>query len=345
MSTPLHDLARAAGASFTDEAGFSVPDHFGDAPAEYEHARSAAALFDQSHRGQLTAEGSDAATFLHNLSTNDIKNLAEGSGCEAFLCTATARVVAHLFVFRHPDGGKRQRFSLDLPPGQAARVLAHLDRYLISEDVALADVGAGLAQLHLAGPRASELLQAALGEAPLDPLRHRPGAFGELRRRDLLGVPGYDLLCTAGAAPDLWQRLVAAGARPAGRAAFEVLRVEAGTPTFGIDMDESTFAPEVGRTARAISYAKGCYLGQEPIVMARDRGVVQRTLVGLRLAEVVPPGTALAHQGKEVGKVTSCVVSPRLGVVGLGYAKRGSQAPGTVLDADGRRAEVAALPM
>jgi folate-binding protein YgfZ len=338
----LHEITRAAGAVFIDEAGSSIPAHFGDWRSEYEQARVGAALFDRSHHGKLGVAGSDAATFLHNLSTGDVKNLPEGAGCETFLCTATARVVAHVWIFRHPADGKRQRFSLDVAPGLAARVLAHLDRYLISEDVELADHSAELAQLHLAGPRAAEVLQAALGEpAFLEPLRHRPFPPGELRRRDLLGVPGYDLLCSPGAAPDLWQRLVQAGARPAGREAWEVLRVEACIPAFGIDMDDSTFAPEVGRTAQAISYTKGCYLGQEPIVMARDRGVVQRSLVGLKLAEPVAPGTVLHQDGKEVGRVTSCVTSPRQGVIALGYVKRGSQTPGTVLQADGRRAEVA----
>jgi folate-binding protein YgfZ len=347
MSTqsPLHDLARATGAAFTDEAGHAVTAHFGDPAGEYEAARAGAALFDQSHHGKLTAAGSEAASFLHNLSSNDVKNLPDDAGCEAFLCTATGRVVAHLYIFSHPAEGKKQRFSLDVPPGQATKVLAHLDRYLISEDVELADHTAELAQLHVAGPGAAEVLHAALGQAvDLAPLRHRAAGPGELRRRDLLGVPGYDLLCTAEAAPALWERLRAAGARPAGRDAWEVLRVEAGTPAYGIDMDESTFAPEVGRIAQAISYTKGCYLGQEPIVMARDRGVVQRTLVGLKLEAVVPSGTPLAQEGKEVGKVTSCVVSPRLGAVGLGYIKRGSQEPGTVLEAEGLRAEVAALP-
>src|SRR3954469_23368265 len=124
----------------------------------------------------------------------------------------------------------------------------------------------------------------------------------------------------------------------------------AGTPVDRLDMDENTFAPEVNRIQQAISYQKGCYLGQEPIVMARDRGVVQRALVGLSLGDAAGPrGALLYREGREVGRVTSCVRSPRFGWVALGYARRGSQAPGTELELDDggtrRPVKVAALPL
>jgi folate-binding protein YgfZ len=171
-----------------------------------------------------------------------------------------------------------------------------------------------------------------------------------IRRHDLLGVPGYDIVCLAGRAGNVWQMLTRAGARPAGREAYEVLRVEAGTPALGVDLDDTTFAPEVGRTKQAICYTKGCYLGQEPIVMARDRGQVNRTLLGVKLpAGPVPHNSPLFHDGKEVGRVTSSVVSPRVGALGLAYVRRGSQEPGTALEVEaaGTRhpAVVAALPL
>jgi folate-binding protein YgfZ len=164
-------------------------------------------------------------------------------------------------------------------------------------------------------------------------------------------MPGYDLLCPGAEAAGLWRKLVSSGARPAGREAWEVLRIEAGTPVYGADIDETTFAPEVGRIERTISYDKGCYLGQEPIVMARDRGVVQRGLVGLVVGdEPVPAGSQLYREFKEVGRTTSSVRSPRLGVaVALAYVRRGAQKPGTELEmesAAGRRTvRVIKLPM
>src|SRR5206468_3963391 len=148
-----------------------------------------------------------------------------------------------------------------------------------------------------------------------------------------------------------WRLLVQAGAVPAGRQTFEVLRVEAGTPAQGLDIDENTFAPEAGRTAQAICYTKGCYLGQEPIVMARDRGHINRTLLGLKTNAAAPlvQGSRVWREGQEVGQITSSVRSPRLGVIALAYLKRGSQEPGLAVDvetAPGRReaATVTALP-
>jgi folate-binding protein YgfZ len=354
--TPLHAVCAAAGASFVEDAGWLVPDHFGDPATEYDHARSGAVVFDQSHRGKVELTGDEAAMFLHNLCTNDINDLPLGGGCEAFLTTNKARVVSHLFVYhvRLHDG--RPALWLDVPPGAAEKVVKHLDHFVISERVEFADRTREFAQFHLAGPNATHALERALvdGVPPLAELQHMERTFGNnatshVRRHDQLGLPGYDIVCLKERAATVWQFLVSGGAKPAGRRAFETLRVEAGTPEFGADIDETTFAPEVNRIAQAISYTKGCYLGQEPIVMARDRGQVNRTLLGVRLPDgPVPHGAPLFHQGKEIGRVTSSVASPRLGAVGLAYVRRGSQEPGTrvEVEADGARhpAEVASLP-
>jgi folate-binding protein YgfZ len=347
--SPLHELTAAAGAVFIEETGFLVPGRFGDPADEYNHARSGAVLGDESHRGKVEVRGADAARFLHNLTTNDIGNLAPGRGCEAFLTTVKAKVIAYLRIFRQDAAS----FWLDVAPGAAERVIAHLDRYLISEQVEFVDHTKAFAQMHLAGPAAPALLAPLLGgaAAPAEQLQHMHVPFGQLRRDDALGLPEYDLLCAADRAAELWRQLTAGGARPIGREACEILRVEAGLPREGADIDETTFAPEVGRIAATICYTKGCYLGQESIVMARDRGQVNRSLVGVRLpGGPVPPGSLLFAQGKEVGRVTSSVVSPRLGsALGLAYLRRGHQEPGTAVEVEvaGTRApaEVTKLPI
>jgi folate-binding protein YgfZ len=348
--TPLHEPTSAAGAVFVEEAGFLLPAHFGDALAEYNAARAAAVLVDQSPRGKIEVWGADAARFLHNLTTNDILNLAPGTGCEAFLTTAKAKVIAYLLIYRHaaPSGTgvspvDPPGFSLDVAPEAADKVIQHLDRYLISEQVEFANHTAAFAQIHVAGPRATDLLKQTLGDSnlPSSALQHKAVHFGSegkgwLRRHDALGLPGYDLVCPAEQAVSIWQRLIQAGARPAGRDACEALRIEAGLPREGADIDENTFAPEVGRIAETICYTKGCYLGQESIVMARDRGQVNRTLVGVRLpGGPVPHDSRLFADDKEVGRVTSSVPSPRLGMgLGLAYVRRGHQEPGTKLEID-----------
>ena len=353
--TPLHDAAAQAGAVFADDAGWLVPAHFGDVGAEYDRARSGAVLFDQSHRGKVELTGADAVSFLHNLCTNDVRTLAPGAGCEAFLTNVKAKVVAHALVYRPGDGGAAALW-LDLAPNMAPKVIRHLDHFLISEHVEFADRTAEFAQVHLAGPQAHAVLETAAGEAvpALEPLRHMTRTLGvaacQVRRHDPLGVPGYDILCPAGGAEGLWRLLAGAGASPAGLEAYQALRIEAGTPLYGVDIDDDTFAPEVGRTRQAICYTKGCYLGQEPVVMARDRGHVNRTLLAVLLpGGPVPPGSRLYRDGKEVGRVTSSAASPRLGTaVGLAYVRRGSQEPGTAVEVEveGQRrpAEVVTLP-
>jgi folate-binding protein YgfZ len=355
--TPLHEMTTKAGATYTEEAGYTIPAHFGDAPSEYQHARTGAVLFDVSHRGKVELTGPEAPMFLHNLCTNDITGMPVGGGCEAFLTTAKAKVVSHLYVFHLLLYDGRPALWLDVAPGTAEKVMQHLDHFLISEQVEFADRSREFAQMHLAGAQAHHILERALvDDVPeLEELQHMMRTFGSdatshIRRHTPLALPGYDIVCLRGRAENIWQMLVRAGAKPAGRQTWETLRVEAGTPAQGQDIDETTFAPEVGRNAQAISYAKGCYLGQEPVVMARDRGQVNRTLLGLKLPDgPVPHNSLLFREGKEVGRVTSSVSSPRLGLgVGLGYVRRGNQEPETRLEVSvqGQRhpAEVATLP-
>jgi folate-binding protein YgfZ len=353
----LHEQTAAAGAVFVEEAGCLTPAHFGDFLAEYNHARIGAVLIDQSPRGKVEVHGADAARFLHNLSTNDILQLAPGAGCEAFLTTTKAKVIAYLLIY-HPDApADRPAFWLDLTPGTADKVIQYLDRYLISEQVEFSDHTSAFAQMHLAGPQAATLLGQVVGDVtlPLEPLRNialpSDGPMRmQIRRHDALGVPGYDLICPADQVAALWMKLVQAGARPAGREACEILRIEAGLPREGADIDDNTFAPEVGRIAETICYTKGCYLGQESIVMARDRGQVNRSLVGVKLAGgTVPHNSPLFAQDKQAGRVTSSVYSPRLGTgIGLAYVRRAHQEPGTRIEVevDGQRspAEVVPLP-
>ncbi len=356
--TPLHDVAAQAGAVFADSAGWLVPAHYGEVLAEYGQARNGAALFDLSHRGKVEVAGADAGSFLHNLTTNDVKGLAIGAGCEAFVTTPTAKVVDHFTLYHVLLSGDREAFFLDLEPGRAERLIQHLDRYVISEAVEFADRTREFAHLHLAGPQVKAVLEKALlDEVPdLGPLQHMVRTFGErghshVRRHDPLALPGYDVVCLRAFATNVWGLLLRAGARPAGLEAYDVLRVEAGTPAFGADVDENRFVVEVGRVAEAISYSKGCYLGQEPIVMARDRGQVQRTLLGLKLSgeEPAPRGSKVFRDGKEVGVTASSVVSPALGQpIALAYVRRGSQEPGTVVEVETsgarRAAEVVPLP-
>jgi len=357
--SPLHELTTEAGAVFRDDAGWQMPAHFGSAATEYDAALKTAAVFDVSHHGKVEVSGKDAPSFLHNLCTNDILNMPLGAGCEAFFCTAKAKVVAHVLIYHVLLPEDRHAFWLDVAPGQAEVLIKHLDRFIIAEQVELVDRTTGFVQLHLAGPKAAAVLARALADVlpPLEPLQHMERTFGanvtaHIRRNDPLGVPGFDIVCASSLASGLWRMLTSAEAKPAGLDAFELLRVEAGTPVYGKDIDENRFAFDVGRTQQAISYNKGCYLGQEPIVMARDRaGHAPRTLLGLKLAgnDSVPRGSKLYRGAEEVGFTCTSIRSPRLGTpIALAYVRFGHQAPGTAVEVEtpaGRvAAEVRSLP-
>jgi folate-binding protein YgfZ len=336
--TPFHDFETAAGAHFGDDAGWSVPTHFGSALDEYQHARQRAAFFDRSNHGKIEVNGKDARTFLHNLCTNDIKSLPAEGACETFFATNKAKAIASATIYhRSMEGG--DRFWLDAGPGLGAKLAKHLDRYLISEQVEIAERTADFGQLHLAGPEAPSLVAKVRERLP-DLVVHHLG--------DPLGLPGFDLLVASPKAGELWQSLSSLGITPAGLEAYELLRIEAGTPIYGKDIDDERFVVEVNRTPQTISYAKGCYLGQEPIVMARDRGHVNRKLLGVKILGEgpVPHGAKLFHEAKEAGQVTSSVVSPRFGPIALAYIRRGHDSPGTKLQVEGasRTAEVVGLP-
>jgi folate-binding protein YgfZ len=241
---------------------------------------------------------------------------------------------------------------VDVTPGYDAGLMAHLDRHLIAEQVELSNRTSEFAQMHLAGPKAKTVLGDAIGEAvpELAAHQHMERSIGSakvhIRRHDQLGVPGFDIVCRNACAVAVWDEFVEHGAVPAGMDVFETLRIEEGMPLYGVDIDENRFVQEVGRTD-AVSFTKGCFLGQEPIVMARDRaGFLNRYFRGLRFSEIVNVGNLVAND-KDAGLITSVANSPRHGAIGLGYVRRGNEEPGTVLRVAGpsiATATVTSLP-
>ena len=321
-----------------------VPEPAGDFAAEYAAATATTALFDRSSVGKLRLTGPDAPAFLGNLSTNDIKALPLGGGCETYFCDSRGKALFQAWVYHIRTGDGRHALWLETTAGRNTPLFQHLDRYLISEAVEFEDVTERFAQLHLSGPNAKAVLEAALGAAVPDlaEFQHMERTFGttstcSIRRRDPLGVPGYDLVCLPERAAGVWRMLAASGATAASPATYEALRIEAGTPVYGPDIDETRFVMEVGKVERAVSYSKGCYLGQEPIVMSRDRaGHAPRNFVKLTAtsADPLPVGAKLFAGAEEAGVVTSATVTPRSGSVALGYVRWKHREAGATLDAD-----------
>jgi folate-binding protein YgfZ len=312
--------------------------------SDYEAALTTAAFFDTSNAAKLVLTGPDAPMFLGNLSTNDIKNLPLGGGCEAYFCDSRAKVQFQTWIYHILSSGEHALW-IETTPGRNEALTKYLDRYLISERVEIADRTGDFGQFHLAGPQAKSLLEEALGNTlpDLTEFAHMEGTFGThatcgIRRRDPLGLPGFDIVCLKEHGNTVRDKILATGAISSSPETYETLRIEAGTPLFGPDIDENRFVMEVGDAARAVSYSKGCYLGQEPIVMARDRaGHVNRAFLGLKVLEggPLPSDTKLLRDGQEVGLVTSSCHSPRLGIpVALGYLRWKHQERGIRLEAE-----------
>jgi folate-binding protein YgfZ len=348
---PLHDTHERLGASFAESDGWRVPVRYGDPAAEHEAVRERAGLIDRSERGKIEATGRDRAGFLHGLVSNDVKGLTPGQGCESALLDVHGKVTALLAVHCLED-----RLVLETDRSLTESVLAAIDRYLFAERVELEDVSGASGILTVAGPLARKAVETGLGRALPDLHRWQhatmPWEGFELRvvRTEETGEGGYDLWVSRAGLGALWERLREAGTQPVGRDAWGILRVEAGAVRYGIDVDSSTLLLEAG-LPHTYSLNKGCYLGQEVVARITYRGHVNRKLVGFRFADdrLPPAGSAVVVEGREVGRITSAVVSPTLGIaLGLGYLRREHWEPGTPVEvrAGGEflAAEVGELP-
>ncbi len=308
--------------------------HFGDALAEATAAEEGCAVFDVSDRVQIELSGKDAKRFLHNFSTNDINRLAAGEGCEAFLANAKGRILAHLYAFV-TDGS----VWIDSPSTDEEVLLAHFDRYLFNEDVRLQGQSLEFGELLISGHEcANRLAFLGIQLESLDLMQHAmfaiEGTAIAVRRVDPWGCPGYLLSIRHRRLVDLWHRLVAAGAQPAGAQAFHSLRIEHGMPLYGIDLSSDNLAQEAGRTEQAISFTKGCYLGQEPIARIDALGHINRQLCRLRMETDSCPAanSVVAHDGSDIGTLTSSAVVPgQPQTVALAILKSGYTQPGTVV--------------
>lgn len=297
-------------------------------------------LFDVSTRTQIEVTGRDRVKFLHSFCTNDIKKLQPGQGCEAFVTNVNGKVLGHIFIF-----AERDSLWIESVPGAATALLPHFDKYLITEDVRFTDRSTEFTELLIAGPQSTELLE-RLGLSVNSLPRYGHLAHGSdalplrsLRRVDWLDSPTWLLSMPMDQRNEIQRGLTQAGARLAGNDEFHALRIAAGFPIHGIDITEDNLAQEVGRTSLAISFTKGCYLGQEPIARIDAMGHVNRQLCRLELSSGPLPdsGTPILDKptpdGKPIGTITSSTWKWRgdddkplaLAYLRSGFAKSDSQ--------------------
>jgi folate-binding protein YgfZ len=330
MLPALRKAMLQSGAALNGDA--SEPPHFGDAAAELRAALNRCALVDRSALGRVLATGPDFLDLLHRLSTADVKRLQPGQGVPAVVTSPKGRIVERIFV--HHLGREGQ--LLVTGPGGAARTIDHLNRFTFSEQTGLADVSDAACQLALIGPAAGEALDAAgLG---------RPERCGSLRAtlegvemtvlgEDGLGCEGYSVVAGTTHAGALWRLLARAaqsnGGLAAGTQAAESWRVLQGLPASGFELNDHYNPLEAG-LRDAVSFSKGCYVGQEVIARLDTYDKVARSLCGLELEPgrgVPPPGAALFVDDRNVGELTSAVRPPGWPYpVALAYVKRKSAA-------------------
>ena len=311
---------------------------------EYEAVRDGGAgLIDLSTlRGRIRVSGSEATMFLNGLITNDVKNLAQNRWMPAVFPTVQGRLIGAVRVIR----GSGPEFLIDTETTSHDAVLKTVSRFTLAGDFKVSDVTKETALLTVQGERAAEVVEKVFA-TPVSGLPSNGVVETDVTiiRASHTGENGFDLFIDSSRKAELQQALEAAGAQPIGEDTFEILRVEAGIARFGQDMDETNVVPETNLDD-AVSFTKGCYVGQEIIVRIKHRGHPAKKLTQLRFEtdQQIEPGAVIrSTENQEIGRVTSAVVSPKRGSIGLGYVRYEHIAEGTrVIVGDGIEAIVGA---
>ena len=336
---PLYDSHVTGGARFGERRGQPVVTSYGDTAGEYVAALEGAALVDLPLRALLEASGPSRQKFLQGMLSHDVAGQPAGRGCPAALLTARGAVQALVRVLVEKD-----LVVLETDVDRVGPVQEVLEYYRVAAPVRFAVRPTSV--VALLGPTAGEALRAAgVLTLPVELEAHQTVTIGGqpvrlVRAGDLPGG-GFVVHAAPEAAPAVWQALLAAGARPVGLDAVDTRRVETLRPWYGSDVTEENLLHETGLVAERHSSAKGCYVGQEVVARLEARGAhVNKALRGLRLAAPTPAGAPVTADGKDVGRVTTPAVSPRLGPIALAYVHRGQFAAGTAVEVGGARATV-----
>ena len=344
----LHEFHQSLNAQFGELNGAEIVANYGDTLAEHAALRESAGVLDLGFRSRICLTGADRARFLHGQLTNDVNRLRPSEGCYAAITTAKGKMESDLNIYALQD-----ELLLDFEPGLTSKISQRLEKFIVSDDVQVVDVAPLYGLLSVQGPKAGEVVKALgifsdLPAKEFQSVKISDAMVGEIYLMNQSREPGtavvsparFNLFVPTDSLGAVADKLIAAAKSAGGRAcgweALEIARIEAGIPRFGADMDESNIPLECGIESRAVSYKKGCYIGQEVINRIHSIGHVNKELRGLRLAadlkHLPAKGEKLFHDGKEAGYVTSSVESPALNAnIALGYVRREADAPGAEL--------------
>ena len=355
--SPLHERHAALGATLEDRAGWSVPADYGDAPAEHESVRRRAGIADLSHRGKLRVTGDDRIKWLQSVISNDILSLKPGQGRYSSFLTHKGKMLTYFRAYMQPDSVVVEDVGeIGDTTFQALRKFL-----LYGTKAKLENCGETWGLLLVSGPKAAAIIRAVFGRDP-SPLglldfvtTDIAGKSAMIIRTEETGEEDFEILLPGDATTAAWDQVMRAGQehgiRPFGSRTREALRMEAGLPLAGPDLNEEIVPPEANLEGKAFSLTKGCYPGQEVVARMDTYGSVRRRLVGLVIEDAVIParGAKLFSGDREVGWVSSAARSPQLqSVIAFAFPLRDFSKPGTPLavEVEGSRhsAVVHALP-
>jgi folate-binding protein YgfZ len=312
---------------------------------DYETATQRCGLRDRSERGKLALTGSGASEFLQGQVSNDVSGLTPGTGCYAAFLTPKGKMLGDLRIL-----SAGPELLLDTERSTLQELFDMIRRFSIGHDVQLHKRTLECGLFSLIGPAADDVVAAAgpgtasSGALPDIEHAHLACRLGATDVRLIRTDTGIDVLCDSDVVDAVRGALLEAGAPELGELAADCVRIERGRPRYGIDLDDSVIPQEAGLNERAVSFTKGCYVGQETVARLFYRGKPNRHLRGLRSSEPISAGTVLTHAGRDVGKVTSSASSPRFGPIALALVRR-EAVVGTVVDAGpSGAAEIVALP-
>ena len=327
--TPLYEIHGALGATFTESCeDWQLVGHFTDPCQEHRTVRQGVGVIDLSHRGRLRLTGSDRAAYLHRIISNDVEGLLVGEGNYATILTNRGKIIADMKVYVFEDS-----IGIETNAETTSILYQELDKYLIADDVTIEDFTERTGAVGVHGPKSAELLQEVYGFDVGD-LPEYHSIVDEIDGRCIVcvranetGEVGYNLCAASESMEWLWDTILTKGrafsAEPVGLTALNSLRIEAGIPRYGAELGDSVF-PLEAELEGAISFEKGCYIGQEIVARMQYRGHPNRLLRGFEITSDAPPqsGDRLFDGDKEIGWLTSAVVSPTLGkTIGMGYVR------------------------
>lgn len=322
--------------------GAQAPAVFTTVADEFAALRSAAGLYEATWRAKIVVTGEDRVRWLNGMITNNVRDLAPGHGAYSFVLNAQGRIQGDLTAFQRGD-----YFLLETDESQAASLTALFDRFIIMDDVELANVSEKLASIALQGPKSPEILRRIGLPSDLAPLTVMDATWNNIGLSIARGVsesiPEFEIWFAPENTSSLWDALLSAGATPVGYEALELFRVARGVPAYGQDIRDRDLPQETSQM-HALHFAKGCYVGQEIVERIHSRGNVHRNFTGFTLSKVVNLGAKLQKDGKDVGEITSVAELPSGSIIALGYIRREASAPGTELAAADATATVHPIP-